>query len=211
VTMTIERSARSRPGGSPRARSRCRPRTRWPTSTETRPIRHPPVDQGPADVGREHRQLALREVHDVGGLIDHDQGERQAGVDATVASPETTCWMKMSIQYPRYARRIASSLRRTSDGPSITTRPVSSRNTWSPDPARAPHSARRAGCSLRSDYRSENPEDLAHDQRRQPQRRLVEQQEAGRSISARATASICCSPPESVPAACRRRSRNTGK
>ena len=33
----------------------------------------------------------------------------------------------------------------------------------------------------------------------------------GRDISARATASICCSPPESVPANCSCRSRRRGK
>jgi hypothetical protein len=33
----------------------------------------------------------------------------------------------------------------------------------------------------------------------------------GRAISARPIASICCSPPESVPAAWRRRSASTGK
>ena len=33
----------------------------------------------------------------------------------------------------------------------------------------------------------------------------------GSSIIARAMASICCSPPDSVPPACRRRSASTGK
>ena len=42
-------------------------------------------------------------------------------------------------------------------------------------------------------------------------RGLVEQQKARRQISARAIASICCSPPESVPACWRRRSASTGK
>src|SRR6516164_8055968 len=41
---------------------------------------------------------------------------------------------------------------------------------------------------------AEDPEEIAHDQRRKPEGWR------GRSISARATASICCSPPESVPA-----------
>ena len=40
-------------------------------------------------------------------------------------------------------------------------------------------------------------EHLVHEQRRQAERRLVEQQQLGRAISARPIASICCCPPES--------------
>ena len=46
---------------------------------------------------------------------------------------------------------------------------------------------------------ADDVEDLLHDQRRQAERRLVEQQEPRPAISARAIASICCSPPDSVP------------
>ena len=53
--------------------------------------------------------------------------------------------------------------------------------------------------------RLSSPDDLEHApdvDRRQAQRGLVEHQQAGRPISARAIASICCSPPDSVPARC---------
>jgi hypothetical protein len=40
------------------------------------------LQQRPRDVGREHRHLALREVHQVRRLVDHDQRERDAGIDA---------------------------------------------------------------------------------------------------------------------------------
>ena len=43
-------------------------------------------------------------------------------------------------------------------------------------------------------------EDLLHHERRKAHGRLVEHDQRGRAMSARAMASICCSPPESVPA-----------
>ena len=58
---------------------------------------------------------------------------------------------------------------------------------------------------------ADDVEDLLDDQRRQPHRRLVEQQQPGLPISARPIASICCSPPDSVPACCRIRSCSRGK
>jgi hypothetical protein len=42
-------------------------------------------------------------------------------------------------------------------------------------------------------------EDLLDDQRCEAERGFVEQQQLGPLIRARAMASICCSPPESVP------------
>ena len=42
----------------------------------------PGVDKRQRDIGGERRHLALGEVHVVGGLVDHDQGQRHAGVDA---------------------------------------------------------------------------------------------------------------------------------
>ena len=53
---------------------------------------------------------------------------------------------------------------------------------------------------------AQDAEDFLHHQRRQPERWFVEQQQFRPSISARAIASICCSPPDSVPACCCRRS-----
>ena len=52
--------------------------------------------------------------------------------------------------------------------------------------------------------------ELLDDERREPHRQLVEQQHRGSVASARAIASICCSPPDSVPAVCLRRSRRRG-
>ena len=46
------------------------------------PVRPTRPDQQRGDEGGEHRHLALREVHQVRGLVDHHQRERQAGVDA---------------------------------------------------------------------------------------------------------------------------------
>ena len=46
------------------------------------PVRHAGLDQRPGEVGREHRHLALREIHQVGRLVDHHQRQRDAGVDA---------------------------------------------------------------------------------------------------------------------------------
>ncbi len=54
---------------------------------EGSPIRHPARDQRPGDVGREHRHLALREIHEMGGLIDHHQRQRDTGIDAARGEP----------------------------------------------------------------------------------------------------------------------------
>jgi hypothetical protein len=45
------------------------------------------VHQRPGDVRREGRHLALREVDDVGGAVDEDEREREAGVDRTGGEP----------------------------------------------------------------------------------------------------------------------------
>ena len=42
----------------------------------------PALISAPGDVGREHRHLALREIHQVRRLVDHHQRQRDAGVDA---------------------------------------------------------------------------------------------------------------------------------
>ena len=46
----------------------------------------------------------------------------------------------------------------------------------------------------------QDAENVLHDQRRETERRLVQQQQPGLTSRARAIASICCSPPDSVPA-----------
>jgi hypothetical protein len=45
------------------------------------PVRHPPLHQLPGDEGREHRHFALGEIEVVDRLVDHDHGERHAGID----------------------------------------------------------------------------------------------------------------------------------
>jgi hypothetical protein len=62
--------------------------------------------------------------------------------------------------------------------------------------------------------REDRARDLAYDQGGKAERGLVEQQKLRLrhlAISARASATICCSPPESVLAYCRRHSRSRGK
>jgi hypothetical protein len=53
--------------------------------------------------------------------------------------------------------------------------------------------------------------DALHHDRRQTHRGLVEHEQLGRLIIARPMASICCSPPEKVPAGCFERSPRIGK
>ena len=48
---------------------------------KSQPIRHAGVDECPGHVGGEHGNFALGEVDVVGGLVDHDQGQRQAGIN----------------------------------------------------------------------------------------------------------------------------------
>jgi hypothetical protein len=46
------------------------------------PVGKAGVDEGQRDVGGEGCHLALGEIHVVSGLVDHDQGEGDGGVDA---------------------------------------------------------------------------------------------------------------------------------
>jgi len=48
---------------------------------------HAAGDEGVADESREHRHLALREVDQAHGVVDEDQGEREARVDAAGRDP----------------------------------------------------------------------------------------------------------------------------
>jgi hypothetical protein len=56
----------------------------------------------------------------------------------------------------------------------------------------------------------ERLEDELHHHRRETEARLVEQEQTRRAMSPRPIAHICCSPPESVPASWRSRSRSRG-
>ena len=54
---------------------------------ERAPVRDAPVEQLPADEGREHRHLALREVDDPRRAVDQDEREREQRVDAAGRDP----------------------------------------------------------------------------------------------------------------------------
>ena len=58
---------------------------------------------------------------------------------------------------------------------------------------------------------ADDVKDSLHHQRRQTQRRLIHHEDLGSVINARPVASICCSPPDRVPASWRRRSFIRGK
>ena len=51
------------------------------------PVRHAAVEQLPADEGREHRHLALREVDDARRAVDQDEREREQRVHAARRDP----------------------------------------------------------------------------------------------------------------------------
>ena len=79
------------------------------------------------------------------------------------------------------------------------------------------HRQRQARILLHQQDRQSAPVYLDHglvhffdDLGRQAMTGLIEQQSRGASISARPKATICCSPPDSVPASCRRRSPSLG-
>jgi hypothetical protein len=48
---------------------------------EGAPVRHAPLHQLPGNEGREHRHFALGEIEMIDRLIDHDDGERHAGIN----------------------------------------------------------------------------------------------------------------------------------
>ena len=66
-------------------------------AAERDPVGHARLEQRPREVGAEHRHLALGEVHHVGGLVDHDEGQREARVDAAGGEPRDDLLEKMSI------------------------------------------------------------------------------------------------------------------
>ena len=54
---------------------------------ERLPVREAPLDELVGDVRRQHRELALREVDDVGRAIDEHEREREAAVDGADREP----------------------------------------------------------------------------------------------------------------------------
>src|SRR5215207_1485183 len=96
---------------------------------EREPEAQPPAHELPADVGREHRHLALGEIDVVGRHVDHDQRQRDAGIDGAVGQAGRDLLEELFHllpQYPRYDLRMFSSFFTTAEGPDITTWPVSS-------------------------------------------------------------------------------------
>ena len=69
---------------------------------ECDPVGQAGVEHGPREIGTEHRDLALGEVHDVGGLIDHHERQRDAAVDAARREPRDDLLEEgLHAQYPR--------------------------------------------------------------------------------------------------------------
>jgi len=78
--------------------------------------------------------------------------------------------------------------------------PVSSTCAWSRSPAQHTHSARQQYGHPVALEATNGVEDLLDQDRREPHRWLVEQQQARLRIRPRPMASICCWPPDNVPA-----------
>src|SRR6266853_1885793 len=122
-----------------------------------------------------------------------------------VASPETTCWIRMSIlsggeRAPLlpHAPQPLRSLRR--DSRWLVHRSVfGALINWLIEPSVSEIGAADGVVLFELGGGARPSEGSSSKSKR------------GRDMSARATASICCSPPESVPACCRRRWARTGK
>ena len=147
---------------------------------ERRPVRPAVVrDQRPRDVGREHPHLALREVDDVRRAVDEHEREREARVDRPVSEPAMTCWMNSAISSPGSDFRTPSCSRSSALAPPSTTLPTSSRY------ARCESCERGVRVLLDDQHRealllvepAHDLEELLDDDRREPERRLVEEQE----------------------------------
>ncbi len=194
--------AGSRPGGSPT------PPTNEAISVndERGPVRPAVVRrQRPGDVGRERRHLALGEVDHPGRAVDQDERERERGVDRRRRRAPRRPVARSRPSVPEVAPSHGLVLpelgarpgRRRRGRPRARTR---STRVWS---------AIRASCSTTSTV---SPSfSFSSRTIRKISRTIIGARPSdgsssissrGRAISARATASICCSPPDSVPAGC---------
>ncbi len=196
-----------------------RSRTRRHRDRERDPVRQPGLDQRQRDVGREHRHLALGEVHVVRRLEDHHQRQRDAGVDAARGDPgeesggSNPSMPRASIA-ARYERRTAL-VAAGSRAPA----PTGDDAPGFEQAGLVRQSEREAGVLL---DQQDADAVLARMRRMmskisrtisgaRPKDGSSSSSRRGRSSSARPIASICCSPPDSVPACCCSRWRSSGK
>src|SRR5262249_25535206 len=156
--------------------------------------------------------LALGEVHDARRAVDDHDPEREQRVDRSGREARDDLLQELG-QYPRYAFRTDSFSASSELGPSRATRPTSS--TYARLDER---SASFAFCSTtrtaRPSFSFRSPRMLKISRTTigaRPSDGSSSSSRRGRDISARAIASICCSPPDSVPACWERRSASTGK
>ena len=60
---------------------------------EYQPKRNTPLQQLPGDKGREHGHLALRKIKMINGLIDHDHGQSDTGINRAIGQT-TECLLE---------------------------------------------------------------------------------------------------------------------
>ena len=181
---------------------------------ERAPVADAVVDERPGDEGRERGHLALGEVHDAGRAVDdHDRRARAGRRSSPEASPATTCCRNSVKSVPEVG---------VADG--LVLGQLGAR-AFQRDPPDLEHvrAARRAQRELRVLLDDEDGQPSFSF--RSPRIRKISRttigaspsdgssssRSRGRDMSARAIASICCSPPESVPACCWRRASRNGK
>ena len=208
ITAVITGPPSTRPDDRPLERDSARERDHE-RQRERDPVAEPVVDERPGDERRERRHLALREVHDPGRAVDDHDREREQRVDRrpTRAPRRPAAGTRPSIPQVRLPHRLVLGAARRS-GPRARPGPPRARTRGSTSA-----SASFAFCSTtrtaRPSFSFSSPR-IAKISRTtsgaRPSEGSSRSSSLGRAISARAIASICCSPPESVPACWSRRS-----
>ena len=171
---------------------------------ERRPVRPAVVRrQRPGDVGRERRHLALGEVDDPGRAVDQHERERERAVDRRPRRARDD--LLHEVGHPSSpgssgGRTRSRAARRSTPRPRRARPRARTRST-------AASSAIRASCSTTStvspscSFSSRTMRKISRTTiGASPSDGSSSISSRGRAISARASASICCSPPESVPA-----------
>ena len=69
-------------------------------ATKATPVGRAEIDHAPGEIGREHRHLALREIHQLRRLVDHHQRERHDRVDAAEGEAGSELMQRTSNQTP---------------------------------------------------------------------------------------------------------------
>ena len=181
ITIVRTGRARDRPDDDALDPDAERRRRSASVADERRPVRPAVVrDQRPGDVGREHRHLALGEVDHPGRAVDQDERERERGVDRARREPRDDLLEEVghSSSPGSSCGRIRRGRARRS---SRTRRPCRPRARTR---ARRPRARSRAFCSTTSTVRpsfsfsSRTIRKISRvDERREPERRLVEEQQ----------------------------------